>query len=410
MPQQQQQYQQNNINSPSVNPYPQLNSYVPQQMYPPPSNDNKRHRPTISTSSDESAPTPKIRTSTLKVPKFERTYTDALEDELFDESSSTASQSANSQNQISRHPAPGFTFPRQYTDHLYMDKTHAPSPLSHLGRPTQQQQQQQQHQQQHQQQQQQQSQGPSLNVGKLVPNVIYTQPNGMYDPLKNRQDSQQMLSSTAVADSVRRLQAPNRTTVSPREAFLDYPDSADFRERALFSNSTSPYSKHAEPQEMSRHQEGESCQSNDDDYTGSEDNTLPLPPSGYQTHTNVASLSIPQTSRSNSTSTGHSAVYSGDISGDSGASSESEYDPQGTSERRPSRSSARPVHASKTFACPECGKRFEKGPLLQTHRRNAHGRGNGPPVLSQHKFSNSHRCDWVDPVTGKSCNTIFSRP
>jgi hypothetical protein len=161
---------------------------------------------------------------------------------------------------------------------------------------------------------------------------------------------------------------------------------------------------------MSRHQEGESSQSNDDDYTGSEDNTLPLPPSGYQMHPSVTSMSMPQTSRSTSTSTGNSVVYSGDISGDSGASSESEYDPQGTSEQRPSRSSARPVHA-KTFACPECGKRFEKSPLLQTHRRNSHGKGNGPPVLSHHKFSNtSHRCDWVDPVTGKSCNTVFSRP
>lgn len=162
---------------------------------------------------------------------------------------------------------------------------------------------------------------------------------------------------------------------------------------------------------MSRQQEGESGQSNDDDYTASDDNSsLPLPPSGYQMHNSVKSMSIPETSSGNSTSTGNSVVYSGDVSGESG--SESEYDPQGMTERRTSRSSGRPVHPNaKIFACPECGKRFDRGSVLQSHRRSSHGKGNGPPILNQQKFSNtSHRCDWVDPVTGKSCNTVFSRP
>lgn len=359
------------------------------------------HRPSTSISSEDSLPTPGLNKQiSLRAPKFDRTYTDALEDELYDESSSSTSHSVNSQAQISKHATPNYGFQHRvpsYPNGVYMDKSmSAPAP-SQTG----------------QRQQPQMAQSPQSHQmngsrGANAGHVLYTQANQGYDPLGNQSEAQR-LSSTAVADSVRRLQAPGRTTVSPREAFLDYPDSADFRERTLFSKSGSPYSQSHEAQQSSRSNSHhtETSNSNDDDYNGSEENQVSTTPMHYQ---NVSTLAVPETSRSTSHSTYQSAMYSTDVTADSGASSESEYDPT-LSTRRASRSGGRHSVTAKTFACPDCGKRFEKAQPLQAHRRNSHGKSGGPPSLSQHKFSNtSHRCDYVDPNTGKTCNTVFSRP
>lgn len=373
-PQTHPQYQQNQFN---LSPYPQQN------LYQQPQADIKRHRPTNSVSSEDSVPTPTFgRPMPLRAPKFDRTYTDALEDELYDESSS--SQSVASQSPSSRMPAPGFQQQRMNAYHGQMGAPNMPPSVQHVA-----------------QKQPQRVDLPSQPAPQQ--SMLYPQSRA-YDPLGNRQDSQSV-SSTAVADSVRRLQAPNRTTVSPREAFLDYPDSADFRERKLFSKSASPLSQN---NELSHTHQSES--SNEEDYDGSDGNTLPVPSAPYSLHSNTNSLSVPAT-RSNSESTRHSGPFSGNLSAASGDSSESEYDPTAVSSRRASRSSARSSTLAKSFACPDCGKRFEKSHPLQAHRRNSHGKGSGPPALTHNKFSNtSHRCDWVDPSTGKVCNTVFSRP
>jgi len=397
----QSQYNQSQLSTPSVS-----SNYVfttfPQNAYPTPEN-HKRHQLNAPISSDESAQTPTSgRKTAFRVPKFDRTYTDALEDELYDESSST-SQSVHSQKHDSRHATTSFAF--NTPNHFYMDKNagriHAEG-RTEQHRP--------------QQQSNQQQEGRSLNNNNSVPvNLMYGQNDQSYDPLGNRQNSQR-LSSTAVADSVRRLHVPNRTTVSPREAFLDYPDNADFRERTLFSKSTSPYSQSHDAPDVPSYQGSDSSLSNEDDYSGSDVldnsmsfNSVPYPMTDPQSNYHPAS--IPITSRSNSASTRKSTMLSGDLSVESSNSSGSEYDPNVTSTRRGSRSSGRLAPLNKTFSCSDCGKRFDKAQSLQAHRRNSHGKGTGPPMLNSHKFSNtSHRCDWVDPTTGKMCNTVFSRP
>ena len=387
---QRQQYQQNPHSGPSVNNF-MLSSY-PMNMYPTP--ELRRHQPSNSISGDESLPTPVAgRGSALRVPKFDRTYTDALEDELYDESST--SLAVNSQNHASRNATPNFAFPciNQYPDPVYMDKT-----ISHDGNAVQQ---------RHQH-------GHQLNTSKSVSANMYSQSNPTYHPLGDR--NHQQLSISAVADSVRNLQAPNRTTVSPREAFLDYPDNADFREKTLFSNSASPYLHGHEGADISIRQESENSLSNDEEYHDSDgfDNSISLRSVPYvipESHSHLRPTSLPISSRSNSTSTRKSGLLSGGTSVESSSSSDSEYDPTPASGRRASRSGGRSATLSKTFSCPDCGKRFDKAQPLQTHRRHLHGKGTGPPNLSNQKFSNaSHRCDWVDPTTGKLCNTVFSRP
>ena len=391
------QYPQNQLSTPSINEF--IFTSFPQDGYPI-HESHKRHQPTNSMSSDESTPIPiSDRKSAFRVPKFDRTYTDALEDELYDESSS-ASRSANSQSHDPRNAIPTFTF--NNPSHFYMDKNAVP--LNGEVRTEQPQRQQ--------QQSTQRQQSQTMNTNNSVPgNLVYGRNGQSY----NRQGSER-LSSTAVADSVRRLQGPNRTTVSPRDAFLDYPDNADFRERTLFSKSSSPYSQGQDAPEVPNLQGSDRSLSNEDDYSGSDvlDNSVSfssVPYSMTDPRSNYHATSIPISSRSNSASTRKSATLTGDISIESSNSSDSEFDPNAVSAHRGGRSSGRLAPLSKTFSCPDCGKRFDKSQPLQMHRKSSHGKGTGPAALNTHKFSNtSHRCDWVDPDTGKMCNTVFSRP
>ena len=75
-----------------------------------------------------------------------------------------------------------------------------------------------------------------------------------------------------------------------------------------------------------------------------------------------------------------------------------------------------------TYTCTYhgCTLRFETPALLQKHKREGHratqGLGSSRPqdVSVASSFINSqagpHRCDRINPSTGKSCNTLFSRP
>jgi hypothetical protein len=398
-----QQYPQNYPSSPSVTNNFSLSSY-PMHVYQTP--EPKHRQPSTSISRDDSVPTPIAdKFSALRVPKFDRTYTDALEDELYDGSST--SQSVYSQNHTSRQPTPNFGFPvNQFSNHVYVDQN-ARTPAGSLSE----------HEQHAQRAQRQQQQGNLINSNKSIStNMMYSPSSQTYDPLRNRRPTNRSSVSSAVADSVRRLQTLNRTTVSPREAFLDYPDNADFRERKLFAKSVSPYPQGHETPESLICQESEGSLSNDD-YNGSEvmkHNSVPLSSVPFtlpDTRSTLHPTSLPLSPRSNGGSARKSGPVSAEMSMESSTSSDSEYDPAAASGRQTSRSSGRTGILNKTFPCPECGKRFKKAQPLHAHRRNSHGKGKGPSSLNIQKFSNTpHRCSWADPTTGKTCNTVFSRP
>lgn len=376
---------------------PQMNNHVlssstPMTLYQ--NAEPQRRSPPQQFSPENSFSTPTgPRQRALRVPKFDRTYTDAIEDELYDET--TQYLGPNSAQQNSRVPSSSYTFQNmeQYPSQLYVDKATGAMPngtssgqQSHLI-----------------------LQRPRNSQQLVTGGPRY---GNTYDPLHHSQQ----ISSTAVADSVRRLKGPTRTTVSPREAFLDYPDNADFREKRLFSSSSSPYSNGHGSHEISGNQNSESAESNEHDLqlSDSAETTPSMPGNSTPYLLDPRSASRPHTlavtsSRSNSTSTRHSGVPSSDGSQESSNSSESEYAPADS--RRASRSSGRSRVSGKTFTCVDCGKRFDRSQTLQTHRRNSHGKTPGVPTLSGLKFSNtSHRCDFVDPTTGKTCDTVFSRP
>jgi len=78
-----------------------------------------------------------------------------------------------------------------------------------------------------------------------------------------------------------------------------------------------------------------------------------------------------------------------------------------------------------TYSCTYhgCSLRFATPQKLQKHKREAHrsvgttsttpGVGSGmtsAQLLARNSQSGPHRCDRINPTTGKSCNTMFSRP
>ncbi|KAF2998149.1 hypothetical protein E8E13_002010 [Curvularia kusanoi] len=103
-------------------------------------------------------------------------------------------------------------------------------------------------------------------------------------------------------------------------------------------------------------------------------------------------------------------------------SSASEADPPNGSQssveqflRKPASSAA----DSGTYSCTYhgCTQRFETPQKLQKHKREGHRNVNplGPSmtsaaILDRNTQAGPHKCERINPTTGKPCNTIFSRP
>ncbi len=74
-----------------------------------------------------------------------------------------------------------------------------------------------------------------------------------------------------------------------------------------------------------------------------------------------------------------------------------------------------------TYSCTYhgCTFRFDTPALLQKHKREGHRQAHGLTatrrpennlVSTLNSQAGPHRCDRINPSTGKSCNTVFSRP
>jgi hypothetical protein len=82
--------------------------------------------------------------------------------------------------------------------------------------------------------------------------------------------------------------------------------------------------------------------------------------------------------------------------------------------RKPANSAA----DSGTYSCTYhgCAQRFETPQKLQKHKREGHRNANlGPSmtsaaILDRNTQAGPHKCERINPTTGKPCNTIFSRP
>lgn len=82
--------------------------------------------------------------------------------------------------------------------------------------------------------------------------------------------------------------------------------------------------------------------------------------------------------------------------------------------RKPTSSSA----DSGTYSCTYhgCSQRFETPQKLQKHKREGHRNANlsaamtSAAILERNSQAGPHKCERINPTTGKPCSTIFSRP
>lgn len=73
---------------------------------------------------------------------------------------------------------------------------------------------------------------------------------------------------------------------------------------------------------------------------------------------------------------------------------------------------------SGTYSCTYhgCSQRFETPQKLQKHKREGHRSANlsnamtSAAILERNSQAGPHKCERVNPTTGKPCNTVFSRP
>jgi hypothetical protein len=97
-------------------------------------------------------------------------------------------------------------------------------------------------------------------------------------------------------------------------------------------------------------------------------------------------------------------------------SSDADREPQNVSVEKPESAKA----DSGTYTCTYhgCTLRFETPAKLQKHKREGHRQINTHPhspgmtsaALLRNSQAGPHKCDRINPSTGKPCNTIFSRP
>jgi len=99
-------------------------------------------------------------------------------------------------------------------------------------------------------------------------------------------------------------------------------------------------------------------------------------------------------------------------------SSSSEYAPESSENKKPTATSA----DTGTYTCTYhgCTLRFDTPAKLQRHKREGHrnsaaaiasGDGSGMTSAAQRNSqAGPHKCERINPSTGKPCNTIFSRP
>jgi len=82
--------------------------------------------------------------------------------------------------------------------------------------------------------------------------------------------------------------------------------------------------------------------------------------------------------------------------------------------RKPTSTSA----DSGTYSCTYhgCSQRFETPQKLQKHKREGHRSANASAamtsaaILERNSQAGPHKCDRINPTTGKPCSTVFSRP
>ncbi|KAK8134894.1 hypothetical protein PG984_006906 [Apiospora sp. TS-2023a] len=355
--------------------------------------------------------------SNANMPKLDRTMTDIYSDELYSPSFTITSASPAAQSQLAMSPTNDLFAQRlQAANSQHLSATQSPtsssshSPFRHgsplapvlndFGQVQQQQQQSQKPQQQQQQQQrQQQAQQVRLSSAQQV-----------REKVKQEQDAkilQQHLARNALSQ-----QQGTPNTISPKDAMLEFNESDDSN-FPLFP-----------PQETNNFHMDQMTKPAPQQLSHAFSTAPETPLQSAFNFSMPTSIQVPQQypfiSRPNQQqATPSVSTFSRMSSADSNGSDMTNM----STPQRPVKTTA----DGGTYTCTYhgCTLRFETPALLQKHKREGHRQANalhtaravsatvsspGVPDTLLGSQAGPHRCDRINPSTGKPCSTVFSRP
>ncbi|KAF7560704.1 hypothetical protein G7046_g3441 [Stylonectria norvegica] len=334
------------------------------------------------------------------VPKLDRTMTDVYSDELYSPNFAITSSTSPSQNQMAVSPTNDVFSQRLHTaNNQHLSAVHSPasstsrdrSPFRH-GSPL--------------------APSPSHDFGNasLNHNLQFNSAQRMREQNKAQQDAQ--MDARLLHQQLSQGQEPETPkTISPKDAILEFNEIEGESNFPLFPQESTSFEMEQFSKAMNNnhsHNAGPQANQANDGGSGAHFNYMPSQlPTGIpvpQQYPFIANSLLSHDTPPRLSSAGSSST-------DSGSNTPIHH--------------ARPTGVGAeggTYTCTYhgCTLRFETPTLLQKHKREGHRQTqviNGPRPRDMGMTSSllnsqagPHRCDRINPSTGKSCNTVFSRP
>lgn len=324
------------------------------------------------------------------VPKLDRTMTDVYSDELYSPHFTITSASPQPQSQAAMSPNSGVFAERlALANNQHLSAVQSPvsttsrtnSPFRH-GSPL----------------------APASN--DFTPQVRLNSAQQMREKQKQERDTK------ALQDQLSRQQQGTPSTISPKDAMLDFNDSDDGNNFPLFpAHETNNFDLNQLNKAVSQPPPQQPQTQQRTPLQTAFDFNMP---SNMQLPQQYPFISRPRQQQQTPSIANFSRMSSADTNGSSGSGSDSMV-------QRPARTGA----DGGTYTCTYhgCALRFETPQLLQKHKREGHRQANaltaakpvaapspGVPETLLGSQAGPHRCDRINPSTGKPCSTVFSRP
>lgn len=337
------------------------------------------------------------QTAIHTVPKLDRTMTDIYSDELYNPNFSITSMSPSQPSQTTVSPNHEVFAQRlQAANSQHLSATHSPVSISR-GR------------------------SPFRQGSPLAPqpshdfpqqttnNMRFNTAQHLREKRKAEQDAAQALRQ-AMAQPSTSTGTPQ--TISPKDAVLEFNDGDNNNNFPLFSSQDSTgfdASQMAKATPQTNNFGALSLDTSFDNYLASQMSSggMQLPQQYPFVAKHRQQSSLP-------------SVSNGSYSVSSRLSSSTSASPVSTALGSPQRPDAVGADGG-TYTCTYhgCTMRFESPTLLQKHKREGHRQAHGlnglrRPETVPTSFLNTqagpHKCERINPSTGKPCNTVFSRP
>lgn len=336
------------------------------------------------------------QTAIHTVPKLDRTMTDIYSDELYNPNFSITSMSPSQPSQTTMSPNHEVFAQRlQAANSQHLSATHSPISISR-GR------------------------SPFRQGSPLAPapaqdfpnqtsnNLRFNTAQHMREKRKAEQDAAQALRQ-AMAQPSTSTGTPQ--TISPKDAVLEFNDGDNNNNFPLFSSQDSTgfdASQMSKATPQSNNFGALSLDTSFDNYLTSQlSSGMQLPQQYPFVAKHRQQSSLP-------------SVSNGSYSVSSRLSSSTSASPVSTALGSPQRPDAVGADGG-TYTCTYhgCTMRFESPTLLQKHKREGHRQAHGlnglrrpeaVPTTFLNTQAGPHKCERINPSTGKPCNTVFSRP